>query len=95
MKGSSQLPKLREREVLLLRDSTKHLRAGERGVLRVAVAGHRRLTAAEADTLRDAIFTELAQTGVDVSSGEINDRGRELDDLIDRIGRMSELSDSA
>ena len=51
----------------------------------------RRLTVPEANSLRDAIGDELAATGVDQEIGAVNERGRRLDDLIDRIAARSEL----
>ena len=49
------------------------------------------LTAKEAEMLRNAVGDELARTGVDAELGAINDRGRRLDELIDRIGELSTL----
>lgn len=51
----------------------------------------RRLTRTQANALREAIGDELARTGVDARSGEVNERGRSLDDLIDRVGEWSDL----
>lgn len=53
----------------------------------------RRLSSADADELRNAIGEELAETGVDAVRGDINERGVQLDDLIDRVGALSELYD--
>jgi hypothetical protein len=47
------------------------------------------LSAGEADRLRSAIGDEIARTGID--DGEINERGARLDDLIDRVGQLSDL----
>jgi hypothetical protein len=58
------------------------------------VAGGRILTIAEANELRNAVGNELANTGVDDDTGEVNERGVRLDDLIDRIARLSELHDA-
>lgn len=56
--------------------------------------GGRILTTPEANELRDAIGDELVRTGVDADKGEVNERGVRLDDLIDRIARLSELHDA-
>lgn len=53
----------------------------------------RRLTASEGNRLRDAIGEELAETGVDAEIGAVNERGKRLDDLIDRIAARSALHD--
>jgi hypothetical protein len=53
-----------------------------------------RLTVDEANTLRDAIGDELARTGVDEEVGAINERGRRLDDLIDRVAALNALYDA-
>jgi hypothetical protein len=42
------------------------------------------------DKIRGVLTEELADYGVG-PDGEINDRGRYLDDLIDRVGRLSGL----
>ena len=84
---------------------TKPLTQDEQELLREAVAnrapelqplvdklvGGRILTGAEANALRDAIGDELAGSGVD--AGAINDRGVQLDHLIDRIADLSTLWD--
>jgi hypothetical protein len=43
--------------------------------------------------LRDAIGDELAATGIDRNTGAINERGRQLDDLIDLVAALSSLHD--
>jgi hypothetical protein len=55
--------------------------------------GGRQLSRADANVLRDAIGDELAETGVDVEIGAVGERGRLLDDLIDRVAALSELYD--
>ena len=50
------------------------------------------LSAYDADRLRDAIGNELMATGI--TRGEINGRGQQLDNLIDRVGRQSDLFDT-
>ena len=55
--------------------------------------GGRKLTAADANLLRDAIGDELAATGVDSDTGAVNERGRRLDDLIDLVAELSVLHD--
>lgn len=47
------------------------------------------LSAVDADRLRSAIVDELAATGV--TDGAINERGVQLDDLIDRVWQLSDL----
>jgi len=59
-----------------------------------AVAAGRILTIPEANALRDAIGDELAESGVDADVGAVNERGRRLDALIDRIGALSALRDA-
>lgn len=56
------------------------------------LAGHK-LTAADANALRDAIANELAETGIDVETGALDERGKRLDGLIDRVAAFSELYD--
>lgn len=55
-----------------------------------ALAG-RVLSIDEADVLRDVLGSELAVSGVDPEIGAINERGKRLDALIDRVATMSEL----
>jgi hypothetical protein len=55
-----------------------------------ALAG-RVLSIDEADVLRDVLGSELAVSGVDPEIGAINERGKQLDALIDRVATMSEL----
>lgn len=74
-------------EVLASRDPVLRLLAAE-------MVGGRILTIAEANALRDAVGDELASTGVDEATGEVNERGVRLDDLIDRIARLSEFHDA-
>jgi hypothetical protein len=61
-----------------------------RRIVEDAVGG-RKLTSADANALRDAIGEELAETGIDAELGAVNDRGKQLDNLIDRIAALSEL----
>jgi hypothetical protein len=49
------------------------------------------LTIEDANAIRSAIGDELAATGVDPEFGAVNDRGKQLDTLIDRVAQMSEL----
>jgi hypothetical protein len=55
--------------------------------------GGRILTIPEANQLRDAVGDELVNTGIDADKGEVNERGVQLDDLIDSIARLSEFHD--
>jgi hypothetical protein len=55
------------------------------------VARGRILTVSEANALRDAIGDELAESGIDEDTGAIDDHGKRLDDLIDRIAALSAL----
>lgn len=85
-------PPLTDRERALLEEAT----AGCDPALR-ALAGDvgrgRILTIPEANLLREAIGDELTQSGIDAEAGAVNDRGRRLDDLVDRIGARSALHD--
>jgi hypothetical protein len=56
------------------------------------VAGERRLTADEGNALRDAVTDELARTGF-AAECEPNDRGRALEDLIDKLARVTAVFD--
>lgn len=69
-------------------------RRGPEGLALVdsALAG-RKLTVEEANLIRDALGDELADSGVDPTTGAINERGRRLDALIDVVAAMSELHD--
>lgn len=58
------------------------------------VAAGRLLTTAEAVALRDAVGDELAKSGIDESFGAVNERGKRLDELIDRIGALSSMYDT-
>jgi hypothetical protein len=55
------------------------------------VAGERRLRADGGDALRDAVTDELARIGFD-AKWEPNDRGRALEELIDKLARVTALS---
>jgi hypothetical protein len=59
-----------------------------------AVTTGRVLTISEANALRDAIGDELSESGVDEGVGALNDRGKRLDALIDRVGALSALYDT-
>lgn len=74
-------------EVVARRDPRLQAIAGD-------AAGRRKLSSDEANALRDAIGEELARTGVDAGAGAANERGRRLDDLIDRIAALSDLHDT-
>lgn len=54
---------------------------------------HRRLDREVAMQVRATIGEELASTGVDPSTGARYDRGKFLDEVIDREGSLSELWD--
>ncbi len=56
------------------------------------VAEERRLTADEGNLLRDAVAEELAYCGFDERYVP-TDRGRALEDLIDRLGHATALFD--
>jgi len=58
------------------------------------IAAGRALTISEANALRDAIGDELAKSGIDEDVGAVNERGRRLDALIDRVGALSALHDT-
>jgi hypothetical protein len=87
---------------------TRRLTDEEQALLRDAVAGGdpelervvsdlirgEILGEADANALRDAIGDELARTGVDQEVGAVNERGRRLDALIDRVAAQSVLHDA-
>jgi len=56
------------------------------------IVGERRLTADEGDALREAVTNELARTGFD-DDREPTDRGRALEDLIDKLARVTAAFD--
>jgi hypothetical protein len=49
------------------------------------------LTIDQANALRSAVGDELEATGVDPELGAVNERGKQLDALIDLVAQMSEL----
>lgn len=61
-------------------------------VLEEGLAG-RTLSAEEANEIRDAIGDELMATGIDAEVGAVNERGKQLDDLIDYVARISSVFD--
>jgi hypothetical protein len=83
-------PPLTHLEQALLDEVVAHRHMGLRA-LRDDLLRGRRLTAVEANALRDAIGDELTETGIDAATGAVNQRGERLDDLIDRVAALSEL----
>jgi len=83
---------LTQAELELLREAVaKH--APELQPLVDDLVGGRIINGAEANALRIAVGRELCSTGVDAELGAVNDRGVELDDLIDRVADLSTLWD--
>lgn len=81
---------LSDQERGLLDEVVRDRGAALRALRNQLTSGHK-LTAPEANALRDAIGDELAETGVDAATGAVNERGKRLDDLIDRVAALSEL----
>jgi hypothetical protein len=74
----------------LLRESIDRHRPDLRTLVDDVVGG-RRLSVDEANELRDAIADEIVTTGMDADVGAVNERGKRLDRLIDRIAQLSDL----
>jgi hypothetical protein len=72
----------------LLAAAVETRQPGLRPLVDELAAGERRLSAEEGNALRDAVTEELARAGFD---GEYvpTDRGRALEDLIDKLGRVA------
>lgn len=66
-------------------------RAPELSPLVTQLAEGRRVTAVDTKPTARCPRPRTAATGIDASVGAVNDRGVRLDDLIDRIARLSDL----
>jgi hypothetical protein len=51
------------------------------------------LTGEQANEVRDAVAEELMATGVDADTGAVNERGKQLDELISAVALASTLYD--
>jgi hypothetical protein len=79
-------------EQTLLMEAVDGYQPALRPLVDELIAGERRLTADEGNALRDAVTDELARTGFD-AVWEPNERGRALEDLIDRLARVTAVFD--
>jgi hypothetical protein len=76
----------------LLADAVETHRPGLRPLVDELAAGERRLSAEEGNALRDAVTEELARAGFDGEYVPTN-RGRALEELIDRLGHVTAVFD--
>jgi hypothetical protein len=80
-------------EEMLLREAVGRSQPALSSLVDELVADVRRLTADEGNALRDAVGTELVCSGF-AEDWEPNDRGLALEDLIDKLGRVTAVFDS-
>jgi hypothetical protein len=80
-----------EEHALLLEAVDAH-RPDLRPLVAELVVGDRRLAAWEGNALREAVGDDLAQPGFD-EEYEPTARGRALEDLIDKLGRVTAVFD--
>lgn len=85
-------PLLTQQARELLLEAVTRQRPDLRPVLEEGLAG-RTLSAEEANEIREAIGDELMATGIDTEVGAVNERGEQLDDLIDYVSRISSVFD--
>lgn len=81
---------LSAKDVELLRRVVDRHRPELSGLVDDLVSG-RLLSVDEANDLRDALADELVQSGVDEELGAVNQRGKHIDLLIDRVAQRSAL----
>ena len=83
---------MNSQEIDLLNEVVEPRRLELGRILESLLSG-RKLSIDHANALRDAIGEEIARTGVDPDFGAVNERGKQLDHLIDRVAQFSELHD--
>jgi hypothetical protein len=83
---------LTDEEQALLLEVIGHDQQVLRPLVDELIAGPLRLTASEGNALRDAVGKELARTGFG-TDWEPNDRGLDLEGLIDKLGRVTAVFD--
>ena len=76
----------------LLADAVETQRPGLRPLVDELAVGERRLSAEEGNALRDAVTEELARSSFDRQYVP-TDRGRALEDLIDKLGHITAAFD--
>jgi hypothetical protein len=86
------MPIMTPDEHSLLLEAVERFQPELRPLVDELVAEGRRLTADEGNSLRDAVTDELARSGFDYRS-EPTERGRALEDLIDKLARVTAVFD--